>query len=101
MWVAIQWRLMLSYIFFKGDDFKSETSHLLIWWICEIDRIAGTEKVRINEKKQLPLQQLKQGERTIPETSTVREGKTTRSSKNPLKFIVETKKKTTTNCFNF
>jgi hypothetical protein len=46
-------------------------------------------------------QQLKQGERTIPETSTIREGKTTRSSKNPLKFIVETKKKTTTNCFNF
>jgi hypothetical protein len=38
-------------------------------------------------------QQLKQGERTIPETSTIREGKTTRSSKNPLKFIVETKKK--------
>jgi hypothetical protein len=35
---------------------------------------------------------VKQGARTIPETSTVREAKTTRSSKNPLKFIVETKK---------
>jgi hypothetical protein len=67
---------------------------LKLYDACEIDRIAGSQgerKLRLMKTSNHHWQQVKQGARTIPGTCTVREAKTNRSSKNPLKFRVATK----------